>query len=74
MARSVVGGLIVAGVSAFASANPAHAEGLDGASEVVKLWPNGTPDAKGNDPEMDVPTLSVFLPKPGAATGSAVVV
>src|SRR5262249_7535294 len=34
----------------------------------------GTPGAKGNDPDKDVPTLTVWLPRPEAATGSAVVV
>lgn len=49
-------------------------DALESASEVVKLWPQGAPDAKGTDPAKDVPTLSVFLPKPDVATGSAVVV
>jgi acetyl esterase/lipase len=65
-------GIIIAGASALAA--PARGEGLDSASEIVKLWPNGAPDAKGTDPAKDVPTLSVFLPKPDAATGAAVVV
>lgn len=42
--------------------------------EVVKLWPGGTPGAKGSDPDKDVPTLTVWLPRPELATGSAVVV
>src|SRR3954469_6187920 len=42
--------------------------------EVVKLWPGGTPGAKGTDPDKDVPTLTVWLPKPEVATGSAVVI
>jgi acetyl esterase/lipase len=42
--------------------------------QVLKLWPAGTPGAKGTDPDKDVPTLTVWLPKPEAATGSAVVV
>lgn len=49
-------------------------EPLDAASEVVKLWPGGAPGAMGDDPAKDVPTLSVFLPEPGVATGSAIVV
>lgn len=52
----------------------ARGDALGSVSEVVKLWPNGTPDAKGDDPGKDVPTLSVFLPKPGEATGASVVV
>ena len=42
--------------------------------EVLKLWPGGTPGAKGTDPDKDVPTLTVWLPKPEMATGSAVVI
>jgi acetyl esterase/lipase len=40
----------------------------------LKLWPEGTPGAKGDDPEKDVPTLTPYLPKPEMATGAAVVV
>jgi acetyl esterase/lipase len=42
--------------------------------EVLKLWPGGTPGAKGTDPDKDVPTLTAWLPKPEMATGSAVVI
>ena len=42
--------------------------------EIVTLWPQGTPGAKGDDPDKDVPTLTVWLPRPETATGSAVVV
>ena len=42
--------------------------------QVITLWPGGAPGAKGNDPEQDIPTLTVWLAKPEAATGAAVVV
>jgi acetyl esterase/lipase len=42
--------------------------------EVIPLWPNGTPAAKGTDPDKDVPTLTIYRPKPEAATGAAMVV
>jgi acetyl esterase/lipase len=42
--------------------------------QVVPLWPGGVPGAQGTDPEKDVPTLTVWLPKPEIATGAAVVV
>ncbi|APW63955.1 alpha/beta hydrolase [Paludisphaera borealis] len=71
-AKMVLGVIMIAGVSALVG--PARGGGPDSASEVVKLWPNGVPDAKGTDPDKDVPTLSVFLPKPGTAKGSGVVV
>jgi len=41
---------------------------------VLPLWPHGAPGAKGADPDKDVPTLTIWLPKPEAATGAAVVV
>src|SRR5262249_12056926 len=44
------------------------------AGETITLWPQGAPGAKGNDPDKDVPTLSVWRPRPEVATGSAVVV
>ncbi len=42
--------------------------------QVVTLWPGGAPGAKGTDPETDIPTLTVWLPRPEIATGAAVVV
>ncbi len=42
--------------------------------EVIPLWPLGTPGTKGNDPDKDLPTLSIYRPKPDQATGAAVVV
>jgi acetyl esterase/lipase len=42
--------------------------------QVVTLWPNGAPGAKGNDLELDVPTLTVWLPRPETASGAGVVV
>jgi acetyl esterase/lipase len=41
---------------------------------VIPLWPDGTPGVKGTDPDKDVPTLTIWLPAPEKATGSAVVV
>ncbi len=39
----------------------------------LPLWPNGAPGAVGAE-AVDVPTLTVFLPAPGRATGAAAVV
>jgi acetyl esterase/lipase len=44
------------------------------AHPVLALWPGGAPGAKGQDPDKDVPSISVWLPRPELATGSAVVV
>ena len=41
---------------------------------VIPLWPQGTPGVKGTDPDTDVPTLTICLPKAGTATGAAAVV
>lgn len=43
------------------------------AQNAVPLWPEGPPDARG-DSDKDRPTLTPFLPDPGAATGAAIVV
>jgi acetyl esterase/lipase len=51
-----------------------HADEPAKASTVIPLWPQGTPGAKGTDPDKDVPTLTICLPKPESATGAAVVV
>ncbi len=42
--------------------------------QVITLWPGGAPGAMGNNPEQDIPTLTIWLAKPEAATGAAVVV
>ncbi len=42
--------------------------------QVIILRPGGAPGAKGDDPEQDIPTLTVWLAKPEAATSAAVVV
>ncbi len=54
----------------------APAEGAEPVTDhqVITLWPGGAPGAKGNDPEQDIPTLTVWLAKPETATGAAVVV
>jgi acetyl esterase/lipase len=41
--------------------------------KVEPLWPNGAPGAVGTEPA-DTPTLTVFLPPPDKANGTAVVV
>jgi acetyl esterase/lipase len=43
-------------------------------ARTVPLWPQGAPGARGTDPDKDVPTLTIWLPKPEVATGAAVVV
>ncbi len=43
------------------------------AAEVITLWPNGTPGAKGTEP-VDIPTLTVYRPAEGKNAGAAVVV
>ena len=30
---------------------------------VVELWPGGAPGAKGTDPDKDVPSITVWLPR-----------
>ncbi len=44
------------------------------AHPVLALWPDGAPGAKGTDPKLDVPSITVWLPRPEFATGSAVVI
>ena len=40
---------------------------------VIALWPEGAPGALGKEPK-DIPTLTVYLPQPGLATGAAMVI
>jgi acetyl esterase/lipase len=53
---------------------PSRADDPAGSPTVIPLWPHGAPGAKGTDPDKDVPTLTVCLPRPETATGAAVVV
>jgi acetyl esterase/lipase len=41
---------------------------------VIPLWSGAAPGAKGNDPELDVPSITVWLPPALKASGAAVVV
>ena len=41
--------------------------------KVELLWPHGAPGAQGTQPE-DIPTLTIYLPDPGKAVGTGVVV
>jgi acetyl esterase/lipase len=55
----------------------ASAPGPSAAADAPKtynLWPDRPPGAKGDDPDRDVPTLTVYRPDPDKATGAAVVV
>lgn len=42
--------------------------------ERLLLWPEGTPGKVGDDPDKDVPTLTVYRPEEGKASGAAIVV
>ena len=44
-----------------------------GEPNVQLLWPNGAPGAKGDTPA-DKPTLTIYLPEPSQANGTAVVI
>lgn len=65
--KRIRAGLICAMVLASTSSR------ADDAAKVVTLWPEGAPGAKGTEPQ-DVPTLTVYLPKPELANGAAVVI
>jgi acetyl esterase/lipase len=73
--------IMVLGVAAFVGlvillggTERLRADDPAGSPTVVPLWPQGAPGAKGTDPDKDVPTLTICLPKPDTATGAAVVV
>lgn len=42
--------------------------------QVLRLWPGQAPLQNGDDPAVDVPTLTVFLPPTGKANGATMVV
>lgn len=43
------------------------------AQSVIPLWPDGAPGALGKE-DKDIPSLTVYLPEPGTATGAAIVI
>src|SRR4051812_50193626 len=43
------------------------------AADPIPLWPDKAPGALGAEPK-DIPTLTVFLPAEGEATGAAMVI
>ena len=64
MLRLAITSLIIA-FSLYGSTLPAQ--------NVITLWPNGTPGAKGTD-AVDIPTLTVYKPPAGKNSGAAIVV
>lgn len=49
------------------------AQQLPTAPTPIPLWPNGAPGALGTAPK-DIPTLTIYAPDPGKATGAAFVI
>ena len=71
----VVGIVASVGMMSAWGVSPRSRAGEPAASPtVIPLWPQGTPGAKGTDPDKDVPTLTICLPKAETATGAAAVV
>jgi len=42
--------------------------------QILRLWPAQAPLQQGDDPVIDIPTLTVFLPPTGTARGAAMIV
>ncbi len=42
--------------------------------QILKLWPDQAPLQQGDNPATDTPTLTVYLPPDGKATGAAMVI
>jgi len=42
--------------------------------QILRLWPAQAPLQQGDDPAIDIPTLTVFLPPAGKASGAAMIV
>jgi acetyl esterase/lipase len=67
-------GMVAAFGPMTGAAGPSRGAEPPAEPETIKLWPQGAPEAKGTDPDKDVPTLTVWRPQPDVSTGSAVVV
>lgn len=66
-------GSATAALLLFSQADPSWAQEA-AAPQTVVLWPDGTPGAKGHDPRLDVPKLTVYRPAADRSGGAAVVV
>lgn len=58
--------ILLAGLGCFAAAQAQPTDSFP-------LWPEGAPGALGKE-DKDIPTLTVYLPEPGKATGAAIVI
>jgi acetyl esterase/lipase len=73
--------ILLVALSCLLAAFQAAAQATDAGTSIdpalgistLQLWPSGAPELTGTDPA-DLPTLTVFLPQEGRATGSAVVI
>jgi len=61
--------LLLLALALFPLAAPIQAQ----SNQALPLWPDGAPDALGNE-DKDIPTLTPFLPEPAKATGAAIVI
>lgn len=59
---------------ALATIGVAQAAPATQPQDVIPLWPAAVPDARGTDPVKDVPTLSIYRPAAGKATGAAMII
>jgi acetyl esterase/lipase len=66
--RSLPAAVVWFGLAAQATADEGTPD-----PQTIPLWPQGAPGAVGSEPR-DTPTLTVYLPKPEAATGASVVI
>jgi acetyl esterase/lipase len=61
-------------VSVFAISAPHHSSAQDAPRPApIALWPGGAPGALGQD-STDIPTISVYRPASGVATGAAMII
>src|SRR3954451_17981502 len=53
---------------------PLQGLAADDVPKAIPLWPEGTPGAKGSDPKLDIPKITVYLAPADKASGAAVVI
>ena len=65
--------LILSFIAPLWLSNPGPAFTQPTEQKVIMLWPNGAPGALGNE-DADRPSVEVYLPPPGKATGTTVII
>jgi acetyl esterase/lipase len=67
-------GVVAEALAALLLASLSSGRGLAAEPKTFPLWPEGAPGAKGTDPKLDVPTITLYPAEAEKASGASVVI